>query len=85
MSDSTLYSGSARLCTLATSGGWSDAVCILLLQNLSNQISSAGPNMLSRWLASPVKEESWNLQQHRHHVRSSTGRTHDADMLTVDA
>lgn len=51
--------------SLTTRRGWSDAMCILLLQNLSNQISSARTHMLSSWLACSVEEESGHLQHHR--------------------
>ena len=54
----------AGLCTLTTRGGWSNAMRILLLQNLSNQISSAGTHMLSSWLACSVEEERGHLQHH---------------------
>ncbi len=54
----------AGLCTLTTRRGRSDTMRILLLQNLSNQISSAGTHMLSSWLACSVEEERGHLQHH---------------------
>lgn len=63
---SALNLRSAGLGTLTTGRGRSDAMCILLLQNLSNQISSAGTHMFSSWLACSVEEKRGHLQHHRH-------------------
>ena len=61
---SALNLRSAGLGTLTTRRGRSDAMCILLLQNLSNQISSAGTHMFSSWLACSVEEERGHLHYH---------------------
>lgn len=58
--DSALNLSPPSLCPL-TCHRWPNTICILLLQNLANQISPAGPYMSACWFSGSVEQERGHL------------------------